>query len=364
MRLVSEPGRSSFAHVVVTLQDYESVQRDAIEAAGVRVYSAGAKAGGLDPRMIYRLARIIRRERPAVVQTWMYHADLVGGLAAKLAGRPPVAWNIRNGTLAPEFSKPMTLRIARISARLSRLLPATIVCCAESAKLIHAELGYDAGRMTVIPNGYDLDRFQRRPEAGRELRARAGIGLDVPVIGMVARFHPQKDFFSFFAAARRVGERFPEVRFLLCGEDVSLEEPELRAMIEASGLGDRVHLLGEQRDIPAVYSAMDISCLTSRGGEGFPNAVAEAMACETPCVVTDVGDAALIAGETGRVVPIGEIDALTGAMMGLLALSPADRQTLGKRARQRIESNYTLDLMRSRYEAVYERLAGSRERFP
>jgi glycosyltransferase involved in cell wall biosynthesis len=361
-QLVTERRDSTFEHVVISLVDGHWPGwplKERIEAAGVRVIVLGARRGSIDPRVILRLARVLRQERPAAVQTWMYHADLVGGLAARLAGNPPVAWNIRNGTLAPAFSKRLTLIIARVNALLSRWVPKVIVCCAESVKSIHAEQGFPADRMIVIPNGYDLERFRPDPAARAAIRAEAGVPDDARVIGFVARFHPQKDHKTFFKSAALIGRRYPDVHFILCGEFVNDRNAELRAMIAAADLCGRTHLLGDRNDVPAVQTSLDIACLSSQGGEGFPNVVAEAMACGTPCVVADVGDAARIVGNTGKIVPTGNPEALANALAELLELSNDQRAALGRQARQRIVDRYDIRHFARQYEALYEMLAGA-----
>lgn len=356
-RLASRQHGGRFDHVVVSLRDYGADPRADLESAGVRVIPLGAKPGTLDPRLVSRLARVLRQERPAAVQTWMYHADLIGGLAAKLAGSPPVAWNIRNGTLAPEFSKPMTLKIAALNARLSRVLPSVIVCCAESAKQIHVDHGYPAERIAVIPNGYDLDQFKPNPEARRRIRNEFRIPEIAPVIGLAARFHPQKDHGAFFKAARIVADARPDVYFLLCGEDVNDKNVELAAMIDAAGVRDRCRLAGQRSDMPDIHASIDIASLTSRGGEGFPNAIGEAMATGATCVVTDVGDAALMVGDTGRVAQSGDVAELAAGMLSLLGLRDEERGALGHRARQRIAARYDIGQFHDRYEALYQQLA-------
>lgn len=346
-------------HIVVNLADGDTPLTRRLDAAGVRVISLGATPGSADPRVIVKLAKVIRRERPDVVQTWMYHADLIGGLAAKLAGSPPVAWNIRNGTLASAFSKRMTREIARANARLSGVLPAAIVCCAESAKQIHIEIGYDARRMIVIPNGYELDRFRPDPDARARIRAEHDIPHDARVVGLVARYHPQKDHPTFFDAVAQVAQRFPDVHFLLCGQRVTLENADVRLMVEGTGAAARCHLLGYRADMPAIQASLDIACLCSQGGEGFPNVVAEAMACGAPCVVSDVGEAASIVGDTGRVAPAGNGPALAAGIGELLELNVEERRLLGQRARQRIVENYDIGQFMARYDALYDQLASA-----
>lgn len=358
-RLASRQRSSKYEHIVVSLRGGDTDLQDELRSAGVRVISLDARPGSMDPRIVLRLAGVLRREHPAAVQTWMYHADLAGGLAAKLAGSPPVAWNIRNGTLAPAFSKRMTLAIVRMNALLSRWLPAVIVCCAESAKQIHVEQGFPSRRMIVIPNGYDLERFRPDPAARARIWAESGIPGNARVMGLVARYHPQKDHAAFFQAAQRVAQRFDDVHFLLCGDDVTSDDPELRLMVERAGIKDRCHLLGHRTDVAAVQASIDIACLCSKGGEGFPNAIAEAMACGALCVVTDVGDAALIVSDAGRIVPIGDPEAFASAVGDILEMPDNERLRIGQRARQRIVERFDISQFMERYEALYDQLAGA-----
>jgi glycosyltransferase involved in cell wall biosynthesis len=175
---------------------------------------------------------------------------------------------------------------------------------------------------------------------------------------LVARFDPLKDHRTFLRAAAMLRERWPDAHFVLVGQGVTESNEVLRETIAANGLRDRVHLLGERSDIPTLTAAFDIATCSSYG-ESFPNAVGEAMACAVPCVVTDVGDAKRIVGETGLVVSPRNAPALAAAWGELLELGAEGRQELGRQARDRIETNYGLDAIVRQYEALYARLARS-----
>lgn len=127
-----------------------------IRDLGIPVHSMQMKSGLPSPTTIWQLARLLRREKAEVVQTWMYHADLVGGLAARLAGIRAVLWNIRASTLRAEVIRRRTVWIAKLCGRLSHYLPAQILCCSEAGVAFHRELGYAEQKMLVIPNGFDL----------------------------------------------------------------------------------------------------------------------------------------------------------------------------------------------------------------
>jgi glycosyltransferase involved in cell wall biosynthesis len=328
-----------------------------IEALGIPVESLSARRGVPTPTMVGRLARIMRRERPVVVQTWMYHADLIGGLAARVAGNIPVAWGLHHSNLSPSFNKRSTLLTARACAHASRWLPSAIVCCAESTRKLHREFGYDADKLMVIPNGFDLDIFRPDPEAPASVRRELGIPETTRLIGVAARFHPQKDHETFVKAAEQIAATREDTHFLLCGDLVTWDNEELVGWIDAAGIRDRFHLLGRRRDLGRIQASLDVACLSSQGGEAMPLTIGEAMASGVPCVVTNVGDAARLVGDTGRIVPTRDPAAMAEACLAMLSLPLIDHARLGVAARRRISENYSLPMIADRYLALHEQLA-------
>jgi glycosyltransferase involved in cell wall biosynthesis len=172
---------------------------------------------------------------------------------------------------------------------------------------------------------------------------------------MIARVHPTKDHANFLEAAARFLPEHPGTVFVLVGEGASDGNPPLLAAIERLGLRPHVRLCGKRTDIPALNAAFDIATLSSRG-EAFPNAVAEAMACAIPCVATDAGDAGLIIGETGVVVPPRDAAALSRGWARLADLSPSERAALGLRARERIVECYPRKAIAARFVDLYREL--------
>jgi glycosyltransferase involved in cell wall biosynthesis len=188
------------------------------------------------------------------------------------------------------------------------------------------------------------------------VRAELGLAAHAPLIGLVARFDPQKDHQGFLQAARRLHAHRPDVRFVLAGPGVDQCNGTLARTIAEAGLVNAVHLLGPRSDVPRLMAAFDVASLSSRWGEAFPNVVAEAMACGIPCVVTDVGDAAEIVGDTGLVVPPCDPQALAGGWERMLALPAEQRRDLGEQARARIAARYDLRQVTQRYETFYSTL--------
>lgn len=350
-KLLSKIDRSLFIPEVTSLTDYAPLT-EKFQKIEVPVRTLGMLRGIPDPVAIFRLAKAFRKSRPHLVQTWMYHADLIGGMAAKLAGGLPVIWNIRHSNLDPSSSKRMTRWTAKACAILSARWPDKVICCAETAKRIHIDLGYDSGRMLVIPNGFDLDLFKPNFEAKQKVCLELDIPLDSVIVGLVSRFHPDKDHETFIQAAALLKTRMPDVQFVLCGDGITWENKKLAAWIETADLDNSFHLLGRRSDIPQLVASFDIASSSSLS-EGFSNTIGEAMASEVPCVVTDVGDSAMIVGETGRVVPPQSPEALSNAMLELLKLDLKSRQDLGQLARHRVLECFSLDRIVKRYETLY-----------
>jgi glycosyltransferase involved in cell wall biosynthesis len=352
-----------FENEVISLTDLGSLA-EKIRATGIRVRALGMQRSVPNPFPLIRLCRWIRESKAHVVHAWMYHANLVGGLAARLAGDIPLVWGIHQADLDPEWNKPLTLWTARACAWLSPRLPRSIVFVSQAALQLHATFGYRASGMEVIPNGFDLQAFRPDPSARLSLRRELAIAEDTPVIGMASRFHPQKDHHNFIQAAARLHTRAPEVHFVLCGRGVTGENAQLTEWIAEAGTQVQCHLLGERSDTPRLFAAMDIAT-SSSVSEAFPLAVGEAMACGTPCAVTNVGDSAFIVGDTGKVVAPRDPAALAGAWRELIEAGPEVRRSLGMAARHRIEQHFDLAAIVDRYQAIYARLAGgTRQKMP
>ena len=356
-KLLATLDRTAFLPDVISLTDIGPIGKR-IQSLGVPVRGLGMQFGLSLPADVLRLARLLRKEKPDLVQTWMYHADLVGGLAAYAAGRLPTVWNVQNSSLDPKRSKRTTLLTASACARLSRYLPKRIICCAEEARRLHAASGYDRARMDVIPNGFDLCDFHPDPQARPSVRQELGLPADTFLIGLIGRFHPQKDYETFAEAAGILCRRLSNVSFLLCGREITPENTRLVGWLEAASVLPQCHLLGVRADIPRISAALDIGTLSSAFGEAFPNVLGEAMACGVPCVATDVGDCRMIIADTGLVVAPRQPEALAHAWQEIVELESQARCELGKRARRHISDHFSLDRVTAQYEALYREVAG------
>jgi glycosyltransferase involved in cell wall biosynthesis len=238
-------------------------------------------------------------------------------------------------------------------AKLSRWIPRTIVCVATASQRLHIALGYDAARMVVVANGFDLGLLKSTPQQVNELRRVCGFVAEDLVIGTVGRFNAAKDQQNFVRAAGLVVRQFPDIKFVMVGRGCDASNAELAGWLMASGVAGCTVLLGERGDVPVCLAAMDVFCLPSRA-EGFPNVVGEAMAMRRPCVVTDVGDAASLVGDCGTVVAKESARSLADGLNKMLSLSGDERDAVGARARARIESNFSMVQTRLQFQAIYD----------
>lgn len=356
-RLVDRKDDNLHENFVVSLTDIGRVGILMIES-GVSVTALNIK-GLLDaPRALYMLIKMIIKIRPDIVQTWMYHADLLGGVAARLTGIKNIIWGIRTTELSAGSSRSAFV-MRYICSKLSSVIPELIVCAAESSRKYHIGLGYDASRMRVISNGFIVNNDIVNDERFiSETKKELGIDDDGIIIGFVGRFHFDKDQENFVTAANILCEKRNDISFLMAGRDLDNSNKELVSWIAKNHFSHKFFLLGERADVPRLLSCIDIFCLSSRI-EGFPNVVGEAMAAGIPCVVTDVGDAAFLVGSTGIVVPKESPVALAEGLSHMLEMSPMQRKILGAKARKRIITEFSINNSKKKFEDLYNTLLKS-----
>ena len=330
---------------------------DRIRATGIPLTCIGMGRGSSVGTVagLRALARRLRVLQPDVVQCWMYHADLLGGLTARLAvPHAERIWSIRASSM-PYPASLLTRAVIRACAVLSHIVPARIISCSTAAAALHVRMGYDARRIVVIPNGFDLKRFSPAPDARAALQQELGLSAGAAIVGCVARFDPQKDFATLFRAFERIAARHEGAVLVVAGHGCSTDDAAIIAMIPDC-CRDRVHLLGVRRDIPQLTAAFDVAILTSAYGEGFPNVLGEALACGVPCVATDVGDSREIAGKEGIIAPVGDADGLATGVLAIMARPATERALLATRMRARALHDYELSAIAHRYWRAQDEL--------
>jgi glycosyltransferase involved in cell wall biosynthesis len=351
LRTISAQVREGIDCRVASVSGHGSVQ-DELESLGVPVIDLGAHSLAVSWRAVVRLRRVLREFAPDLVHSWMYHANVVTQLAT-LAGASqlPIVSAIHH-SCDDERAEPAIRRLVRrLDARLSRRSSAVIFVSARSRDQ-HRQLGYSSHNTVFLPNGFDVNLFSPSTRLREEQRSRLGLRDEEFTIGCIARFAPPKDHETLLRAAAEFISLSPNVRFVLAGRGVTNENPAFSALMSRHRLHDHCLLLGERRDLPALFAAMDVACLSSRT-EGLPLSLGEAMASGLSCVATDVGDCAWLLGGTGIIVPPNDHHALANAWRHLEVAGHDARADLGRRARARIEQQLSMQAYLARLHDIY-----------
>lgn len=341
---------SEFEHSVVSLTDL-GVIGPQLQQKGVNVYQLGMGSIQSVPKTFYKLQKLLKKIQPDVVQTWMYHADFLGGLAAKSIGVKNIIWGIRTTDVSQGASK-LTVYLSKLCAKLSYIIPNTIICAAQVSKSYHIGIGYDKTKMIVIPNGFDLEALHATKEQGLAIRRQNDLSEKDMVIGSVGRFNPVKNQRLFVEMAAELVKDIPELKFMMVGRDNTAENKELMTWIKDYKLENNFRLLGQRSDIPQCLKAMDIFCLHSKT-EGFPNVLVEALFLNLPCLSTDAGDSKIILQDNGYVVPADDLFKLTSSMKQLIKQVLSCDNFMNLNSRGYIIKNFSIDSISKKYEKVW-----------
>lgn len=354
LKLVSSIDRKKYQPFVISLMNLGEIG-PIIKAQSIPVFSIGAQRGLFSLSNFFYLIRLLRDLRPDIVHTWMYHADLLGGLAAKISGCRRIIWGIRHSNLSFKHNKLSTILVAKICSILSHWVPNLIITCSVTAKTVHELFGYAKNKIVVIPNGFSVDRFCPSVEHYASVREELCLPPQSILVGLVARYDPLKNHLGFIEAAAIISSILPSVHFVLVGSGVSCNNTHLLQVIRFANLESRFHLLGYRSDIPRLMSSFDILASPSIG-EGFSNSIGEAMASGVVCVVTNVGDSGYLVGETGFVVHDSDMARFAEAMISALQLEPHVRSIMSAKARDRVLELFDLPKVVALFENAYDSL--------
>lgn len=342
-------------HLVISLRD-EGKYGPLLVEKGIAVKYLNMQPGKPSLKSILTLYHAIKKAKPDIVQTWMYHADLLGGIVAKAAGIKKVYWNIRHSDFNTEHTKSSTIKVAKACALISNIIPNKIISCSQVGLIAHSKMGYSHEKMVVIGNGYDLNTLNINEQARQNIRRELGIGK-YPVLGMVGRYDPQKNHKGLIEALSIVFNKGYKFDLLLVGKGLNKHNSDLCRLIQSYNLENNIYLLDQRTDIPDIMNALDIHILSSSYGEGFPNVIAEAMACGTPCIATDVGDSRVVVGRFGKIVNPDNTEGLANAIIEYIEKlnnSPESWLHLREEGSNFIESNFSIQSMISNYNTVWQ----------
>lgn len=338
-------------HDVVVLVFYSGGALEGeLREAGVPIIALDKRGRWDMGRFIWRLATAIRKHDPEIVHGYLSVPNLFTILIKLLFPRIRIAWGVRASYLdRPEWTSKL---VYWLECRLSCLADAIVVNSQAGRKFALLN-GFAAEKMVVVPNGIDTAYFKCDRSAGRQLRCEWKIADDEVLVGIVGRLDPMKDHQTFLRAAALAFAKDQRLRFICVGDGPTTYKEALQTLAWTLGLTDQVIWTGPRYDLPAVYSALDM-LVSSSYGEGFPNVIGEAMACEVPCIVTDVGDSAWIVGDARFVVPARNSHALAEAI--LCALSSHKDPTA---IRRRIEAEFSIEHLAARTETILSKTLAS-----
>ena len=320
-----------------------------IEINGASVFTGDAGMP-LSPSWLIALRRTVRFWNPDIVVGWMYHGNLAASLSRVLGYDGPVIWNIRHSVHDLKREKWGTRRVIGIGARISASA-SRIIYNSENAAAQHERLGYREQGRVVLPNGFDVHRFEPNPSARRNLRDSLGI-LDADlVLGVVGRSHPMKNHIGWIKAFAKLVASNESLHCLMMGVGVDDPRGPVAQEINEAGLSSRVHLLSPTEFPEMIYPALDLLVLPSAFGEGVSNVVGEAMACGVPAAVTDVGDSPMLVGGAGFVLEGARPEELAAGVASAIRLGQGKLAEHGRRARERVMNHYSLEMIGKRYYA-------------
>jgi glycosyltransferase involved in cell wall biosynthesis len=347
--------RKRFAPIICTLSDYVPLLEQSPDL--MRDLVIVRKRWKYDLSAVFRVGQVTRERGISLIHAFLFDAEVVARTARRLGLVPAVISSERNSDYALGRVKSACFRLTRT------WFDAMIANSAAGKRLNVESFGVASDRIHVIRNGVDIHRF--RPIDGLAIRTKLGIPVDAPLVGMIASFKRQKRYEDFFRAARLVLDTHPAARFMCVGEPLHDNREgadgyhqEMRELVASLELGNRIVFAGSQADMPAVYSACDVTALTS-SREGTPNVLLESMACGVPVVATDVADNSLIVqdGLTGFIVPKGDVQSVADRLRQLLS-GRDERRRMGAAGRAWVASEFSTETLARRTEAIYAQALG------
>lgn len=338
--VVTTSNNSKYEHTVISMMDMGYYGHQ-LKERNIQVFCLNMTRGVPRYSSIFEARRICKDAD--IIQTWMYHADLFGTLVKILLPGKKLIWGIRLSDVDPNRDTKSTIRAAAINSRLS-WIPQAIVCNSISGIENHVRLGYKRDRIKYVPNGIDTDIYYKRENKASEKPL---------VLCTVGRWNIQKGYAYLIAALGKVKSKRNDFKLLMCGNQLSEDNEALVKLINDAGIFENVRLLGPCSEVYNILSKADIFVLPSLG-EGFSNALGEAMACELPCIVTDVGDSAEVLGDSGWVVPPRDSDALAAIIINSLEADIELLREMGVAARKRIVEQFSIIRSVGIFETLYE----------
>lgn len=308
------------------------------------------------PINLFKIIKISILFRPQIIQTWLYHADFFGLILKLFCPQSKLVWNIRQANLSLEHNKLFTLLIAKLCSIFSHIYRIKIITNSFEAIDKHVQFGYNHSLFSVIPNGFDLNRFYPNDLIYYKIRSELNLKDSCKIIGNFGRFHSLKNQFGFLETARLILDKVDfEVKFLMLGTDIDHNNSGLIKKITDLKLTNDVILLGNKSNVDYYFKSLDLY-ISASWGEAFPNVLGESMASCVPCISTNVGDCSIIIGDENFISDPGDYNNLSNKAICILNLSQFDLMSLRDSLRIRIAENYNLDKVAYSYIKMYKNI--------
>ena len=341
-------------NIIISLMD-EGKYGQKLKEFNTKIKTLNMQRGSISFFTLLKLYKIIRKEKPDIIQTWMNHANVIGGLIGKLAGINNIFWNIRSEDINLNKIKFRNKVIFFLGTIFSYLIPKKIITCSKAAIKFHIRYGYK-NIFYYIPNGFDTKKFFKIYDDLLILQQRKKWekNLDYFICGIVARYHPQKNHYLILNSINNLknNQCFEKLFFVFAGEDVDYNNNELLKKINDLDLNNKVLLTGKIDDTNTLFNSIDILILASGYGEGFPNVIGESMLCGTPCIVTDTGDSKDIISNFGWLAKKNDVSDLSKKIRDAFLFKKGNTEkwkNLSYNCSLHIKKNYQIETISKTY---------------